>query len=84
MENKIIDKKFSELLLDSSINVIKSDENDLIFKFNQKFLESIKVYNNKEDNNSENLSILSQCYIKIENISKNYVVLRVRTANKYY
>ena len=84
MENKIIDKKFSELLLDSSINVIKSDKNDLIFKFNQKFLESIKVYKNKESNNSKNLRIISQCYIKIENISKNYVALRVRTTKKYY
>ena len=84
MENKIIDKKFSELLLDSSINVIKSDKNDLIFKFNQKFLESIKVYKNKEGNNSKNLRIISQCYIKIENISKNYVALRVRTTKKYY
>ena len=59
----------SELKLDTSSQILKSDNKGLIFKINK-----------KKPNSQESAS---ECYIKIVNISSNYVALRVRTTKKY-
>ena len=61
----------SELKLDASNQILKSENKDLIFRIN------------KNKSNSQKLDLTSECHIKIENISSNYVALRVRTTKKY-
>lgn len=61
----------SELKLDASSQILKSENKDLIFRIN------------KNKSNSQKLDLKSECHIKIENISSNYVALRVRTTKKY-
>ena len=69
----------SELKLDSSSQVIKSDNKDLIFKLRRKPLSNSQNQK-KEDKNI----YIGECYIKIENLSNNYVALRIRTTKKNY
>ena len=61
----------NELKLDASSQILKSENKDLIFRIN------------KNKSNSQKLDLKSECHIKIENISSNYVALRVRTTKKY-
>ena len=72
----------SELNLDSSSQIIKSSNNNiLIFKINTNLLNG----KNKNINITSNKShITSITNIKIENLSHNYVALRVRTTKKVY
>lgn len=73
----------SELKLDSSSQIIKINNRSLVFKINKSTLsEKIKI--SKEKNNTSKHILLSECFIKVENISANYVALRVRTTKKYY
>ena len=69
----------SELKLDSSSPVIKSDNKDLVFKLRRKQLSNSQNQK-KEDNNI----YIGECYTKIENLSNNYVALRIRTTKKNY
>ena len=61
----------NELKLDASSQILKSENKDLIFRIN------------KNKSNSQKLDLKSECHMKIENISSNYVALRVRTTKKY-
>ena len=69
----------SELKMDTSFQIIKINSRNLVFKINQKTL-SEKLKTEKEKNNSNKYILISECFIKIENISTNYVALRERTA----
>ena len=73
---------FSELKIDTSSQIIKLNNRSLVFKINQKTL-SEKLKTEKEKNNSNKYILISECFIKIENISANYVALRIRTTKKY-
>lgn len=73
---------FSELKIDTSSQIIKLNNRSLVFKINQKTL-SEKLKTEKEKNNSNKYILISECFIKIENISSNYVALRIRTTKKY-
>jgi hypothetical protein len=64
----------SELKLETTSQIIKSDNKDLIFK----------ITKNKNKLNSKKLELKSECYVIIENISSNYIALRVRTTKKYF
>ena len=72
----------SELKIDTSSQIIKLNNRSLVFKINQKTL-SEKLKKEKEKNNSNEYILISECFIKIENISANYVALRIRTTKKY-
>lgn len=72
----------SELNLDSSSQIIKSSNNNiLIFKINTNLLNGKNKNINITSNKSHSTSITN---IKIENLSHNYVALRVRTTKKFY
>ena len=72
----------SELNLDSSSQIIKSSNNNiLIFKINTSILTAKNKNINITSNKSHSTSITN---IKIENLSHNYVALRVRTTKKFY
>ena len=72
----------SELKLDSSSQIIKSSNNNiLIFKINTNLLNGKNKNINITSNKSHSTSITN---IKIENLSHNYVALRVRTTKKFY
>ena len=72
----------SELNLDSSSQIIKSSNNNiLIFKINTSILTAKNKNINITSNKSHSTSITN---IKIENLSYNYVALRVRTTKKFY
>ena len=72
----------SELNLDSSSQIIKSSNNNiLIFKINTNLLTGINKNINITSIKSHITSITN---IKIENLSHNYVALRVRTTKKFY
>ena len=72
----------SELNLDSSSQIIKSSNNNiLIFKINTNLLTGKNKNINITSNKSHSTSITN---IKIENLSHNYVALRVRTTKKFY
>lgn len=72
----------SELNLDSSSQIIKSSNNNiLIFKINTNLLTAKNKNINITSNKSHSTSITN---IKIENLSHNYVALRVRTTKKFY
>ena len=72
----------SELNLDSSSQIIKSSNNNiLIFKINTNLLNGKNKNINITSNKSHSTSITN---IKIENLSHNYVALRVRTTKKVY
>ena len=72
----------SELKIDNSSQIIKINNRSLVFKINQKKLsEKLKI--EKEKNNTSKYILISECFIKVENISANYVALRVRTTKKY-
>jgi hypothetical protein len=73
----------SELKIDSSSQIIKINSRSIVFKINQKTL-SEKLKTEKEKNNLNKYILISECFINIENISANYVALRVRTTKKYY
>jgi len=71
----------SELNIDSSSpEIIKTDNKDLIFKINKKLISKALE---KEKTNLNNFHITSECNIKVQNISNNYVALRIRTTKKY-
>ena len=72
----------SELKIDNSSQIIKINSRSLVFKINQKTL-SEKLKTEKEKNNLNKYILISECFIKIENISTNYVALRIRTTKKY-
>ena len=72
----------SELKIDTSSQIIKINSRSLVFKINQKTL-SEKLKAEKEKNNLNKYILISECFIKIENISTNYVALRIRTTKKY-
>ena len=72
----------SELKIDTSSQIIKINSRSLVFKINQKTL-SEKLKTEKEKNNLNKYILISECFIKIENISTNYVALRIRTTKKY-
>ena len=72
----------SELNLDSSSQIIKSSNNNIIiFKINTNLLAAKNKNINITSNKSHSTSITN---IKIENLSHNYVALRVRTTKKFY
>ena len=73
----------SELKIDTSSQIIKINSRSIVFKINQKTL-SDKLKTEKEKNNLNKYILISECFIKIENISANYIALRVRTTKKYY
>lgn len=71
----------SELNIDSSSpEIIKTDNKDLIFKINKKLISKALE---KGNTNLNNFHITSECNIKIQNISNNYVAIRIRTTKKY-
>ena len=72
----------SELKIDTSSQIIKINSRSLVFKINPKTL-SEKLKSEKEKNNLNKYILISECFIKIENISTNYVAIRVRTTKKY-
>ena len=73
----------SELKIDSSTQIISTKEKDIIFKINKKVLLSSQSINNIDKNNLNDNILTSEFFIKIENISNNFVALRVRTTKKY-
>ena len=72
----LINKMSSKLKLDSSIQVIKSNNNDIIFKLKKKLIN----INQKR----ENIIYISQNTIIIKNISKQYIALRIIATKKSY
>lgn len=73
----------SELYLDSSKEIIKTYDKDLIFRINKKEISKALEQVKNKNNQSNNFRITSECIIKIENLSCNYVALRIRTTKKY-
>lgn len=66
----------TDLLLDSSIPIIKLSKPKLIFRVNDKY------YNSSSQN--QKLIPISECNINITNITTSYVAVRVRTTKKSY
>lgn len=66
----------TELLLDSSIPIIKLNKPILTFRINTNSI------NNQKNNSSEDLILIGECEINVTNITSNNVALRVRTTKK--
>ena len=75
----------SELKLITTSQIIKSNNNEIIFKLRKKkiFMKGKEIKNTSQNNN-ENIIYTSESTIKIDNISTKYVALRVRTTKKNY
>ena len=73
----------SELKLITTSQIIKSNNNEIIFKLRKKkiFMKGKEIKNTSQNNN-ENIIYTSESTIKIDNISTKYVALRVRTTKK--
>ena len=76
----------NELKFESSTQVIKSNNNEIIFKLRKK--EIIIKEKGKEKNNislkNKNIIYVDETIVKVNNISNKYVALRVRTTKKNY
>ena len=76
----------NELKFESSTQVIKSNNNEIIFKLRKK--ETIIKEKGKEKNNISlkkgNIIYVDETIVRVNNISNKYVALRVRTTKKNY
>ena len=76
----------NELKFESSTQVIKSNNSEIIFKLRKK--ETIIKEKGKEKNNISlkkgNIIYVDETIVRVNNISNKYVALRVRTTKKNY
>ena len=76
----------NELKFESSTQVIKSNNSEIIFKLRKK--ETIIKEKGKEKNNISlkkgNIIYVDETIVRVNNISNKYVALRVRTTTKNY
>ena len=75
----------SELKFLNSSQVIKSNNNEVLFKLRKKkiFIKEKESKNTTQKNN-DNIIYTGESTVKIDNISTKYVALRVRTTKKNY
>ena len=78
----------NELKFESSEQVIKSNNTEIIFKLRKKEINQKGKEKEKEKNNiplrNSNIIYIGENIVRINNISNKYVALRVRTTKKNY